>query len=81
MGPPEEGFVARVVKEAAGTSTRGFQAFLDAEFRRERRETVVLKKYLLNKFDRLRRKYGDETLTTVDLIETLLKKELKSLGV
>ena len=78
MGPPEEGFVARVLEEAAGTSTRGFQAFLDAEFRRERRETVVLKEYLLDKFDRLRRKYGDETLSTVDLIETLLEKELKS---
>ena len=78
MGLPEEGFVARVLDKAAETSTRGFRAFLDTEFRRERRETVVLKEYLLDKFDRLRRKYGDETLSTVDLIETLLEKELKS---
>ena len=78
--PPEEGFVARIVEEAAETSTRGFLAFLDAEFRRERRETLVLKEYLLDKFDRLRRKYGDETLSIVDLIETLLEKELKAPG-
>ena len=38
MGPPEEGFVARVLEEAAGTSTRKFQAFLDADLKGAQRD-------------------------------------------
>ena len=36
-----------------------------------------MKEYMIEKFDRLRKLYGDETLTTLDIIETLIEEKLK----
>ena len=63
---------------AEKSSTRSFKKILDIEMGRQRREVLVLKDYMMDKFDRLRKKYGD--LSTLELIEIMLEKELKHPG-
>ena len=71
----DEKQVERVVENAEDCSVRGFKQFLDREFKRERKEVLVLEEYMLNRFDRLRKKYGD--LSTLELIKIMLERELK----
>ena len=71
----DEKQVERVVENAEDRSARGFKQFLDREFKRERKEVLVLEEYMLNQFDRLRKKYGD--LSTLELIKVMLERELK----
>ena len=70
----DEKTVSQVVAQAEQCSTREFKDFVGREFKRERKEVVVLQGYMLEKFDRLRKKYGD--LSTLELIQIMLEKEL-----
>ena len=76
-GEEKKDFVERIVQEASNRSARGFNDFIDNEFERERKESVVLKEYILEKFDRVRKKHKDESLSNYDIIEMLLEKELR----
>ena len=67
--------VDEVVERATGSSTRKFKDFVNREFGRGRREVLVLEEYMLEKFDRLRKKYGD--LPTLELVQIMLERELK----
>ena len=64
-----------LVDLGAESSTRKFKEITREKLGMERRETLVLKEYMLEKFDRLRKKYGD--LSTYELLEIILEKELK----
>ena len=65
-----------VVEKAQECSARKFNDFVNREFKRERKEVVVLQEYMIKKFDRLRKKYGD--LSTLELINIMLERELKA---
>ena len=71
--------VTAVVEAAEDKSTREFKDFVQQEFQRERREVLVLKEYMLKKFDRLRKKYGAD-LSTLELVQIMLERELKDPG-
>ena len=66
----------QVVKQAERCSTREFKDFVNRKFKRERKEVVVLQEYMIEKFDRLRKKYGDHS--TLELIQMMLERELKA---
>ena len=68
--------VDKMVEEASACSAREFQNFVSKEFKKERKEVVVLQEYVLVQFDRLRKKYGD--LSTLELIQVMLERELKT---
>ena len=72
---PSPSLVDKMVEEASTSSAREFQNFVAKEFKKERRETVVLGEHVLVQFDRLRKKYGD--LSTLELIQVMLERELK----
>ncbi len=73
---PSPSLVDKMVEEASTCSAREFQNFVAKEFKKERRETVVLGEHILVQFDRLRKKYGD--LSTLELIQVMLERELKA---
>ncbi|MCY4644029.1 MAG: hypothetical protein OXB88_05370, partial [Bacteriovoracales bacterium] len=73
---PSPSLVDKMVEEASTCSARKFQNFVWKEFKKERRETVVLGEHVLVQFDRLRKEYGD--LSTLELIQVMLERELKT---
>ena len=70
--------IDELVEKAQTHSKREFKKVICAELGKQREERIVLKEYMLNKFDRLRKKYGD--LSTLELIEVMVEKELKDPG-
>ena len=68
--------MALVVEKAQECSTRNFNDFVTQEFKRERKEVLVLQDFMIEKFDQLRKKYGD--LSTLELIQIMLERELKA---
>ena len=48
--------VGPVVEKAQECSARKFNDFVNKEFKRERKEVLVLQEYMIEKFDRLRKK-------------------------
>ena len=66
-----------MVEQAETCSSRQFKDFVDREFKRERKEMVVIQEHLIHQFDRLRKKYGNQDLSTLELIQIMLEKELK----
>ena len=68
--------IEALVIKASENSTREFKKIVDKQLGRQRQEVLVLKEYMINKFDRLRKKYGD--LSSLELIEIMLEKELKA---
>ena len=47
--------IEKLVQEGCGSSTRQFKRTLDMELGRQRQEVLVLKEYMMDKFDRLRK--------------------------
>jgi 5-methylcytosine-specific restriction endonuclease McrA len=70
--------INQLVETASRSSVRQFKKIVDQKFGRRRQEVLVLRDYMMEKFDRLRKKYGD--LSSLELIEIMLEKELKAPG-
>jgi hypothetical protein len=78
QGSCDQKFIEDVVGKASGCSTREFKKIVSEDYQIERRETLVLSEFMLLKFDRLRKVYGD--LSTHELIQIMLEKELSAPG-
>jgi hypothetical protein len=72
----DEKRVEELIEKASTESTRKFQMTVQAELKQERKEVLVLKEYLLNKFDRVRPKFGE--VSNYEILEILLEKELNA---
>jgi len=70
--------INRIVEAASKNSTREFKKIISKEFNTERKEVVVLNEFMIKKFDKLRKEYGD--LSTYELIEILLEEKLNAPG-
>ena len=68
--------IEKVVAKASEESTREFKKFVDTEFKKERKEVLILNELMLTQFDRLRKKYGD--LSSYELIQIMLERELRA---
>ena len=66
----------KLIDEACKRNTRDFKDFVGSKFKSERKEVVVLREYVLDQFDRLRKKVGN--LSTLELIQMMLERELKA---
>ena len=75
-GEENKALIDKVVEKACEESSRGFKKFVDDKFDVIRRETLVLEEFVLKKFDRLRKKYGDHS--NMDLILIMLERELRA---
>jgi hypothetical protein len=65
----------KVILDAASEkSTRGFKDFIQVEVKQERREVIVLKEFMLKKFDRLKKKFGE--VSNYEVLQILVEKEL-----
>ena len=74
----DEGKTRKLIEVAESTSTREFKKIVDKELGRRRREVLVLEEYMIEKFDRARKKHGDQS--TLELIDMMLEKELRAPG-
>jgi hypothetical protein len=63
-----------ILDAASEKSTRGFKELIQIEVKQERREVIVLKEFMLKKFDRLKKKYGEAS--PFEVIQILVEKEL-----
>lgn len=70
--------IEKIVERASEESSRGFKDFIAREFDQVRRETLVLEEFVLKKFDRLRKKYGDHS--NLELLLIVLERELRATG-
>ena len=66
-----------MVKKAKGNSAREAEDFIDTDFEGEGDETIVLREKILEKLDQLREKYNDPNLSSHELLDMMLKKELE----
>ena len=73
----ELNLIDQIVEKASSSSTRELKEFLDIKLKRERKEIIVLKEYILKILDRLRKKYNVIDLSSYELIEMILEKDLK----
>ena len=73
----ELNLVDQIVEKASSSSTRELKKFLDVKFKRERKEILVLKEYILKMLDRVRKKHNLPKSSNYELIEMMLEKELK----
>ncbi len=70
-----EKLITEVVQEASGKSTRAFEEFVVQKYDHVRREIIILEKERLQKFDELRKIYGD--LTNSEILDILLEEKLR----
>lgn len=68
--------INKVLNVASSSSTRKLKDYINRNFEKQRTEVLHLNEFMINKFDKLRKKYGD--LSTHELIEIMLEKELKA---
>lgn len=68
--------IEMLVDTAASTTKREFKNHIAKEFSEIRRETLHLSEFMIEKFDRLRKKYGQDK-SSYELLDMLLEKELK----
>ena len=73
----ELNLIDQIVEKASSSSTRELKKFLDVKFKRERKEILVLKEYILKMLDRVRKKHNLPKSSNYELIEMMLEKELK----
>ena len=66
----------KVIEKACGISKNGLEEYIAERFERPRREKLILEEFVLKKFDRLRKKYGDHS--NLDLLLIVLEKELNA---
>lgn len=67
-----------IVEKARSTSKRKFKEFIAKTYNRERREILVLNETVLLKIDRYRKKYERDELSSYEVFQVLLEKELKN---
>lgn len=68
--------LTKIVEKAATTSKRKFKKYLTETYKRQRREILVLDERTLVKLDRYRKKYDKESLSSYEVFQILLEKEL-----
>jgi 5-methylcytosine-specific restriction endonuclease McrA len=69
--------VEQIVQKATESSARVFKDFVRKEIEKRREEIVRLDEHMLEKLDRIRKKFNDDTLSTYELMQILIEKELK----
>jgi hypothetical protein len=72
--------IAELVKVATHNSVRDLKNYIDTTLHKARREVVVLEERTLTKFDRLKVKIKAPRLSSYELIQVMLERELKDVS-